>query len=268
MDKTVVVLTFLAHACQGRRVQISMVGRASAQVLTSRNRAPPVMGPLWASRSPVVAPSSAWDIKAISRKFKRLEGLSRQAWSFDDMSRNRVSVAVCSEGRPAHASIDLWIGPDWSPFNLKAYSENGKLRPMQVLVGTRNQCSHIDIWNTGSGDFPITAAAAYATDEMAAVAQRPKGEMCQGSSIRSYQLSPNAKMVEVCLRTDGKQLNAKVELLNAPNNPKQKYQVFTNDGELNSLCMCFNTPDELTTLRIQNEATMEFPLYIKIDEIS
>ena len=34
-------------------------------------------------------------------------------------------------------------------------------------------------------------------------------------------------------KADGKQLNARVELLNAPNNPKQTFEVFTNNGELN-----------------------------------
>jgi hypothetical protein len=199
---------------------------------------------------------------------KRIEGTTRKTWSFNDLSKDRVSVAVSSGGRPAHADVDLWIGPDYTPFKLHAYSEDGRLRPMQVLIGTRNKLSNIDIVNTGPGDFPITAAAAYATPDMAAVAQRPLGQICQGSSIRSYEISPSTKTVEVCLRTDGKQLNAKIELLNAPNNAKQKYEMFTNNGELNSLCMCFNTPDTMTTIRVFNQATVEFPMYINMKELS
>merc|ERR1712014_148588 len=111
------------------------------------------------------------------------------------------------------------------------------------------------------------AAAAYASDEIAKVAKRPRGEICQGSSIRSYSIDPNTKELEVCLRTDGKQLNAKIELLNSPNNPKQTYEVFTNNGELNSLCVCFNTPDTSTTVRVHNLAPVEFPCYISLVEI-
>ena len=61
------------------------------------------------------------------------------------------------------------------------------------------------------------------------------------------------------LNTDGKQLNARVELLNAPNNPKQTFEVFTNNGELNSLCVCFNIVDAGNTVRIVNLAPVEFP---------
>jgi hypothetical protein len=199
---------------------------------------------------------------------KRIEGQTRKTWSFNDLSKDRVSVAVGSEGRPVHSDIDLWIGPNYTPFKLNAYSEDGRLRPIQALVGTRSKSANIDIVNTGPSDFPIKAAASYATPAMAAISQRPKGEICQGSAIRSYAVEPSTEQVEVCLRTDGKQLNAKIELLNSPNNPKQTYQVFTNNGELNSLCVCFNTPDTMTTLRIHSKATVEFPLYINLNEIT
>ena len=66
------------------------------------------------------------------------------------------------------------------------------------------------------------------------------------------------------LNTDGKQLNARVELLNAPNNPKQTFEVFTNNGELNSLCVAFNSPDAGNTIRIINLAPVEFPCYIHL----
>jgi hypothetical protein len=178
-----------------------------------------------------------------------------------------VSVAVGSEGRPAHANIDLWIGPDYTPFKLNAYSEDGRLRPIRTLVGTRNKHVNIDITNTGPYEFPITAVADYATDELTEVTQRPKGEMCQGSALRSYIIDPSTKELEVCLRTDGKQLKAKVELLNSPNNPKQTYEVYTSNGEVNSLCMSFNTPDTMTTLRVRNMSPVEFPCYIGLNEI-
>ena len=42
-----------------------------------------------------------------------------------------------------------------------------------------------------------------------------------GAALRSWPIDEGAKQVEVVLHTDGRQLNAKIELLNAPNNPKQ-----------------------------------------------
>ena len=66
--------------------------------------------------------------------------------------------------------------------------------------------------------------------------------------------------------TDGKQLNAKIELFSGPNNLKQTFECFTNNGELNSLCVCFNTPDAGNTVRIINLAPVEFPCYIHLKE--
>ena len=93
------------------------------------------------------------------------------------------------------------------------------------------------------------------------------GVRVDGGALRSFPLDPSAQQVEVVLNTDGKQLNARIELLNAPNNPKQTFEVFTNNGELNSLCVCFNTPDAGNTLRIVNLAKVEFPCYIHLNEI-
>merc|ERR1719271_1308901 len=111
--------------------------------------------------------------------------MTRKTWKFNDLSKDRVQVAVTSEGRPVNADIQLWLGPDWTPFTLKAYSEDGKLRPIQTLVGTRNKAAMIEVRNVGEYEFP---------------------------------LDPECEQLEVVLNTDGKQLNARIELLNAPNN--------------------------------------------------
>ena len=88
-----------------------------------------------------------------------------------------------------------------------------------------------------------------------------------GGALHSFPLDPECEQLEVVLNTDGKQLNARVELLNAPNNPKQTFEVFTNNGELNSLCVCFNTIDPGNTVRIVNLAPVEFPCYIHLNEL-
>ena len=85
-----------------------------------------------------------------------------------------------------------------------------------------------------------------------------------GGALRSFPVDSATKKLEVVLNTDGKQLNARIELLNAPNNPKQTFECFTNNGELNSLCVCSNTIDPGNTVRIVNLAPVEFPLYIHL----
>ena len=76
--------------------------------------------------------SSPWSINEITPDgalTQRVEGLTRKTWTFNDVTKDRVQVAVTSEGRPCSADIQLWIGPDWTPCSMKAYSEDGKLRP-------------------------------------------------------------------------------------------------------------------------------------------
>jgi len=222
----------------------------------------------------VAAPSmSGWDMAEITPDgslAQRVEGKTRKTWKFNDLSKDRVQVALSSEGRPVHADIQLWLGPDWTPFTLKAYSEDGKERPIQTLVGTRNKAAMIEVRNVGEYEFPFKAASNYAKGAMALVPQEipatTDGVRVDGGALRSFPLDPSAQQLEVVLNTEGKQLNAKIELLNAPNNPKQTFEVFTNNGELNSLCVCFNTPDAGNTLRIRNLAPVEFPAYIHLQE--
>jgi hypothetical protein len=45
-----------------------------------------------------------------------------------------------------------------------------------------------------------------------------------------------------------------------PNNAKQMVSTFTNNGQLNSMYILFNAPDNGNTIRIINDNTVEFPL--------
>jgi len=217
---------------------------------------------------------SKWDIKEISPDgslVQRVEGKTRKTWKFNDYSQDRVQVAVASEGRPVNADLQLWLGPDWTPFSMKAYSEDGKERPIQTLIGTRNKAAMIEVRNVGEYEFPFMAASNYAKGPMASLPQEipatTSGERLDGGALRSYPIDAATDQLEVVLCTSGQQLNARIELLNAPNNPKQTFECFTNNGELNSLCVCFNTPDAGNTVRIVNLAPVEFPLYIHLNEI-
>jgi len=218
--------------------------------------------------------SAGWAMAGITPDgslMQRVEGKTRKTWKFNNLAKDRVQVGCTSEGRPMHADVKLWIGPDWTPMSMKAYSEDGKARPIQTLVGTRNKAAMIEVLNVGEYEFPFNAASNYATDAMAAapteIPATTSGERVDGGALRSFPLDPATKQLEVVLNTDGKQLNARIELLNAPNNPKQTYEIFTNNGELNSLVVCFECPDAGNTVRIVNQAQVEFPCYIYLNQI-
>jgi hypothetical protein len=244
------------------------VGGANKAAMPSvaRNRAPSRFG-----LPPVMSGWSMAEITPDGSLAQRVEGTTRKTWKFNDFSKDRVQVALTSEGRPVNADIQLWLGPDWTPFTLKAYSEDGKLRPVQTLVGTRNKAAMIEVRNVGMGEFPFSAASNYAKGDMATlptdIPTSTEGVRVGGGRVESFPLAPSSEQVEIVLNTDGKQLNARLELLNAPNNPKQTFEVFTNNGQLSSLVVCFNIPDEGSTVRVVNLAPVEFPCNIHLKEM-
>jgi hypothetical protein len=203
---------------------------------------------------------------------QRVEGKTRKTWKFNDRTKDRVQIGVASEGRPVHADIQLWIGPDWTPCNIKSYTEDGKLRPIQTIVGTRNKDAMIEVRNNGEYEFPLLAASNYPKGDLATlhntIPESTEGERVDGQALTSLMPDSSAQQVEVVLKTDGRQLNARIELLNAPNNPKQTFETFTNNGELNSLVVCFNIVDSQTTIRVVNLAPVEFPLYVHLNQLS
>ncbi len=197
------------------------------------------------------------------QELQRVQGTSRTTLAFNDPSQEVAQIYMESEGRPIKADCEVWIGPDWTPLKLNIYSEDGKLRPVQTLVGTRFQCANIDINNTGNIAFPLMAGGKYANADQVKtrmdILTAGQSKYVEGGAIYSKPLPGDVNKVLVVLHTDTRQLNAKVELMSGPNNMKQEYEIFTNNGEKNSLYVIFNTPDFGTTVRIKNLAPHEFP---------
>merc|ERR1712106_1242445 len=88
------------------------------------------------------------------------------------------------------------------------------------------------------------AASNYAKGAMALLPQEipatSTAVRVDGGALRSFPLDPECEQLEVVLNTDDKQLNARIELLNAPNNPKQTFEVFTNNVS-STRCACAST---------------------------
>jgi len=209
-------------------------------------------------------PSDAW--KNFSPAgISRVEGQSRTTYDFRDTNQEDVQLALSSStGRPVKSQIELWVGPDWTPFSLKAYTEDGEKRPIQCIMGTRGKVAQVEIRNIAPYEFALDSEAMYAPPPLSnlrkEIPETSQGVYVEGGSVKQIPIEGDIGAVSVLLSTGTRQLNAQIEILTGPNNPKQIFEVFTNNGLLNSLLVVFEIPPgHGTTVRITNQATLEFP---------
>ena len=190
-----------------------------------------------------------------------IQGGSLRTWSYRSPVIEQVQVVLSSDGRPLDADIELWHGPDNTPLKMRVYVENGQLRPFTSVIETPRGPNTIAVRNIGQIEFPITAS--MFTENIDA----PSGECVsasatiQGGALRTYPFDPSVESVQVLLRTDGRPLNARIEVLQGPNNNKEVIELYTEDGCDRPFFCILETPGSGNVVRIVNTAPVEFPMY-------
>jgi len=195
-----------------------------------------------------------------------VQGGSLKTWAFSSPAVERVQVILKTEGRPLDADVELWAGPDNTPHKMRVYVENGATRPFNTVIETPRGPNTISVRNIGQLEFPMAAQI----DAVSAAGplgdpERMEGSMTiQGGALRTYPFDPQVDSVQVLLRTDGRPLNARLELLQGPNNNKQVIELYTEDGLDRPFYAILETPGSGNVVRIVNTATVEFPLTCSI----
>merc|ERR1712137_172983 len=118
----------------------------------------------------------------------------------------------------------------------------------------------VAIRNIGQIEFPIAANVVadnvdYPTPDCTA-----SSTTIQGGALRTYPFDPSIDSVQVLLRTDGRPLNARIELLQGPNNNKEVIELYTEDGFDRPFFCILETPGSGNVVRIVNTAPVEFPM--------
>ena len=111
----------------------------------------------------------------------------------------------------------------------------------------------VAIRNIGQIEFPL-AASVFADDVDQPSPEALASSMTvQGGALRTYPFDPSVDSVQVLLKTDGRPLNARIELLQGPNNNKQVIELYTEDS-LDRLLLRMESPGSGNVVRIANTA--------------
>ncbi len=189
-----------------------------------------------------------------------VQGGSLRTWSYRSPLVEQVQIVLSTEGRPLDADIELWNGPDNTPCKMRVYVENGQLRPFSAVIQTPRAPNTIAVRNIGQLEFPF-AADVYTNDlEEPSHNCIDSSRTIQGGALRTYPFDPFVDSVEVLLTTDGRPLNARIELLQGPNNNKQVIELYTEDGLDRPFFCILETPESGNVVRIVNTAPIEFPM--------
>lgn len=214
--------------------------------------------PDYASAPPPVKQATAAKTPSVT-----VQGGSLKTWAFSSPAVERVQVSLKTEGRPLDADVELWAGPDNTPHKIRVYVENGATRPFNAVMETPRGPNTVAVRNIGQLEFPMEAIieAVSATEPLGDMNRMDQGPMTiQGGALRTYPFDPQVDSVQVLLKTDGRPLNARIELLQGPNNNKQVIELYTEDGLDRPFYAILETPGSGNVIRIVNTATVEFPL--------
>lgn len=210
-----------------------------------------------------------------------VQGGALRTWSFPSAQLERVYYAVETEGPPEGnpAKVDIYLGqgPDNTPQIMNIYSGKGALRPIRGWIETPGGASTIFIRNQSPLEFPVKAVvggelkggisdAGIGGLEQASTAlfDMCPEQIVQGGAIRTYPLEAAVNFAKIILYTDGRPLNAMVELVQGPNAPKYTIQIYTEDGLDRPFIFVMEAPGAGNVVRVINTATMEFPLIASV----
>ena len=198
----------------------------------------------------------------------KVQGGTLKTCSFEEVVK-RVSVLLKTTGRPLNANVDLWQGPDNAPQKMSVYLEDGDKRPFRCTVESPGSSNAIAIRNTGQMEFPLEAGLECDMTDSVSPSELLQAtsdyRIVQGGAVYTTPFPPAVTSIQVSLKTDGRPLNARVELLQGPNNNKQVLEIYTEDGKDRPFYAVIDTPGTGNVVRIVNTATVEFPLTASVE---
>lgn len=201
---------------------------------------------------------SIWDTAASTA----CQGNTLKTWKIVSTDMDQVELAMRSEERsPIDADVELWHTPSFKPIQFHVYSECGLTRPVNVVLDAPEHPKTVAVYNQGPLEFPFEAAVAKPDRGiMDGPLAQAVPERVQGGRITSYTFGGNVGSVQVLLKAEQNNMNAKIEITQGPNQVKQSIEVYAFAANKYPFYVVLQTPGFTeTSLRIINQDTVEYP---------
>ena len=189
-----------------------------------------------------------------------------RTWSLP-FATEYAQVLIKTDDRSLHCDLQLWEGPDNIPQKMNVYVGYGRKRPIRALISTPESNSAIALRNIGPLEYPVSAGLGVDTDGSAGLGNlvetmknNEDTRIIQGGSVQNFPIPYSVSSMAILLGSDGRPVNAKVELLQGPNSVKLSIEHYAEDGALRPLFLVIQTPGADNVIRVMNTAPSEFPL--------
>lgn len=113
---------------------------------------------------------------------------------------------------------------------MRVYVENGAWQPFHTVIETPRISNTVAIKNIGQIEFPIQASVKANNIINPSHERLNSFRTIQGGSLRTYPFNSKVENVQVMIKTDGRPLNSRIELLQGPENNKQVIELYTDYG--------------------------------------
>lgn len=199
--------------------------------------------------------------------FGAVFSLIEQKTQFVQRRQNPLKAFASDKGETTTQYEHFAISSDpSSPSTLSQESTTTPLAPPPMARPTQdNKLAMVDKNTNGSRASAPPASPhdnGQPVERKQSVWERNKAADVQGGSLRTWSFANQHKidMIQVHMKTDGRPMNANVELWQGPDNVPQKVAVYVEDGRARPFRCFVATPYVGNSISIRNTNTLEYPL--------
>ena len=218
-----------------------------------------------------------------------IQGDSLKTWNFNSERIQAVQVLCKTNGRPLKADIELWQGEN-APQKISVYTEDGEKRPLSAFICTPYQGpTAIAVKNSATMEFPLQACVEadleqhnglndfgsfgpgygnhLAKNTLQTIWDTARPKTVQGDGA-TYVVPFEADIgrVQILISSENNPINARIEILEGPNNVKQVLEITTEDGKARPFFCVLELPDKVlaNVMRVVNTGPLEFPIECRV----